>query len=100
LGLDFTSIDKENRSGKHLNLPQRRRSIMSCYFRHLRDVFEKAGIRVTPRNKKAIDEAIHKIVRVEYKHCPDAWKAIKEEMRGEPKRRDRFVAEVRKIAAV
>ena len=72
---------------------------MSCYFRHMKDVLAEAGIEVTPENKKAIDEAIHRIVRVEYKHCPDAWKAIKEEIRTDPKRRERFVAKVRKAAS-
>jgi len=71
---------------------------MSCYFRHLQDIFEEAGIAATPENKRAIDEAIHRIVGVEYKHCPEAWKAIKEEIRADPKRRDRFVAKVRKLA--
>ena len=69
---------------------------MSCYFRHMKDVFEEIGVDVTPENKKAIDAAIHKIVKVEYKQCPDAWKKIKEEIRTDPKKRDRFVAKLRK----
>ncbi len=50
---------------------------LTCYFRHLNDVFKKAGIEVTTQNKQDIDKAIHKIVGVEYKNCPSAWKEVK-----------------------
>jgi hypothetical protein len=69
---------------------------MSCYFRHMKDVFEEIGVETTPENKRTIDAAIHKIVKVEYKQCADTWKKIKEEIRTDPKKRDRFVAKVRK----
>jgi len=35
---------------------------MSCYFRHLKDIFDKAGIEVNASNKKQIDQAVHQIV--------------------------------------
>ncbi len=50
---------------------------MSCYFRHMQGMFDEAGIKVTPENRKAVDQAVHKIVDVEYKNCPATWKAIK-----------------------
>jgi hypothetical protein len=50
---------------------------MSCYFRHLKPIFDEAGIQVTPANKKQVDQAIHKIVDVAYKDCPATWKQIK-----------------------
>lgn len=50
---------------------------MTCYFRHLKGVFEKASIQVTPENKKEIDRMIHNIVNVEYKNCPDTWRQVK-----------------------
>jgi len=50
---------------------------MTCYFRHLREVFEKAGIEVTNQNKREIDRIIHGIVGVEYKSCSDAWREVK-----------------------
>jgi hypothetical protein len=53
---------------------------MTCYFRHLNDVFDKAGVTVTKENKKDIDRAIHNIVGVEYKNCPAAWKEVKKRM--------------------
>ena len=50
---------------------------MTCYFRHLKQVFEKAGIEVTSENRKELDKVIHSIVGVKYKNCPDAWKQVK-----------------------
>jgi len=50
---------------------------VTCYFRHLREVFKKAGIEVTNENKREIDRIIHGIVGVEYKSCPAAWREVK-----------------------
>lgn len=50
---------------------------MTCYFRHLKDVFEKAGVTVTKENKKDIDKTIHRIVGVGYKNCSATWKEVK-----------------------
>lgn len=50
---------------------------MSCYFRHLKDIFAAAGIEVTPQNKKQLDRAFHSIVGVEFKECPTTWKKLK-----------------------
>ncbi len=55
---------------------------MSCYFRHMEDIFSQAGIDITKDNKKDIDRAIHKIVEIDYKNCSDAWKKIKEIIKG------------------
>jgi hypothetical protein len=50
---------------------------MTCYFRHLQQIFKKAGIEVTNENKQEIDKIIHDIVAVRYKNCPSAWKEVK-----------------------
>ena len=50
---------------------------MTCYFRHLQGIFERAQIEVTGENKREIDRVIHEIVRVEYKDCPAAWREVK-----------------------
>jgi ribosomal protein L17 len=50
---------------------------MSCYFRHLGDIFAQAGIQVTKENKKELDQVLHRLVDVEYKNCSQAWRAIK-----------------------
>jgi hypothetical protein len=62
---------------------------MSCYFRHIKDILDEAGIEVTSSNKKQIDQAIHQIVGVAYKDCPATWKKLKQQIIGdEQKRRD------------
>ncbi len=50
---------------------------MTCYFRHLQEIFKKAGIEVAKENKQDIDRVIHRIVGVEYKNCPVAWREVK-----------------------
>ncbi len=50
---------------------------MTCYFRHLSAVFEKAGITVTKENKRQLDAVIHSLVAVEYKDCPATWREVK-----------------------
>ncbi len=62
---------------------------MSCYFRHIKDILDEAGIEVTPNNRKQIDQAIHQIVEVSYKACPHTWRKLKQHIIGnEQKRRD------------
>jgi len=53
---------------------------LTCYFRHLRDFFDKAGIKVTDENKRQIDRIVHGIMRVEYKNCSATWKEVKKRM--------------------
>jgi hypothetical protein len=50
---------------------------VTCYFRHLKQVFEKAGIEVTSQNRQEIDKIIHDIVGVNYKNCPATWRQVK-----------------------
>jgi hypothetical protein len=64
---------------------------MSCYLRHLRDIFNSAGIVVTPDNKKEIDRAIHRIVEVDYKMCPSAWRKLKQEILSDEQKKQEFV---------
>ncbi|NWG08947.1 MAG: hypothetical protein HXX80_01315 [Nitrososphaerales archaeon] len=51
--------------------------VLTCYFRHLKEVFEKAGIKVTVENKQEIDRLIHSIVGVGYKNCPATGREVK-----------------------
>ncbi len=53
---------------------------MKCYFRHLKEVFDKAGIEVTKENKRDLDRAIHAHMGVEYKDCPSTWRSVKESL--------------------
>jgi len=66
---------------------------MTCYFRHLRGVFQKAGIEVTKENRQDIDRAIHDIVSVKYKTCPATWKEVKKRITEDE---EAFTSELRK----
>ena len=53
---------------------------MTCYFRHLKTIFEKANITVTKENKQKIDMIIHNIVGTDYKNCSATWKEVKKHL--------------------
>ncbi len=53
---------------------------LTCYFRHLGDVFKKAGIEVTKDNKREVDRLVHGIIGIEYKNCPATWKEVKKRL--------------------
>ena len=65
---------------------------MTCYFRHIQDVFKKAGIEVTSKKKREIDRAIHGIVGVEYKNCSAAWREVKRRIAEDE---DGFISELK-----
>jgi hypothetical protein len=67
---------------------------MSCYFRHMADLFEEAGIQVTPENRKRLDQLLHELVDVKYKNCPPTWKRIKE-LRADRGMRHQLVRELK-----
>lgn len=72
---------------------------MSCYFRYLKDVLKEAGVSVTPANKKALDQAIHRLMSVTYKKCmPDCWGAVKKRI-SDPRGRKAFVTQLKRISA-
>lgn len=64
---------------------------MSCYFRHIKDVLEEAGIEITKENKKDIDRVIHELVEVKYKNCSPTWKSVKEHVKKDDKVRNAFI---------
>jgi len=68
---------------------------MSCYFRHLKNILEEAGIEVTPDNRKQVDRAIHQIVGVTYKDCPETWKRLKQQLTGEKQKRQEFIKQLK-----
>ena len=65
---------------------------MTCYFRHLGGLFTKAGIEVTPQNKKQLDRVIHELVRTNYKDCPTTWREIKKRIAADE---DAFASQLR-----
>ena len=64
---------------------------MSCYFRHMKDVLEEAGVDITPENKKEIDRIIHELVQIEYKNCSPTWKGVKEQIKIDDKTKNSFI---------
>ena len=66
---------------------------MTCYFRHLKEIFEKAGVAVTKENKRSVDQAIHNLVNVEYKNCSGAWREVKQRL---AVNEEDFVSDLRK----
>ena len=71
---------------------------MSCYFRHLKDVFAEAGVEVTPQNKKEIDQAIHRFVEVTYKDCPSTGRKLTQEVLADEGKRRALVETLRQAA--
>lgn len=69
---------------------------MSCYFRHMKDLFAEAGVEVTKENKKDVDRAVHEIAGIEYKDCPTTWRTLKAGFLGDDKRRAEFVKKLKK----
>jgi hypothetical protein len=65
---------------------------VTCYFRHLQGIFEKAGIEVTEANKREVDKVIHTIVGVKYKDCPAVWKEVKKRIAED---KESFISEMK-----
>ena len=61
---------------------------MSCYFRHMNEIFDAAGIEVTKENRKDLDRKVHEIVSVPFKDCPATGRAVKAMMADEAGRRE------------
>ena len=51
---------------------------VTCYFRHIRRLFEEIDVEVTKENKRDIDRQIHELLGVDYKDCSTTWKAVKQ----------------------
>jgi len=54
---------------------------VTCYFRHLEGIFQKAGITVTSQNRKEIDEVVQRLVGMDGKHCPEVWREVKKRVK-------------------
>ena len=53
---------------------------MTCYFRHMKDIFGELGINITAENKRDVDRKIHEMLGIEYKDCSATWKEIKKHL--------------------
>jgi len=67
---------------------------LTCYFRHLKIIFEKVGVTVTETNKREIDRVIHGIVGVEYKNCSPTWKEVKHRLADDE---DQFLTALKQV---
>lgn len=50
---------------------------MSCYTRHLGDLFAAAGIEDTKENRKRADGLIREIIAMAGEGCPVVWREVK-----------------------
>jgi hypothetical protein len=69
---------------------------LTCYFRHIKQVFTKAGIVVTGQNKREIDKAIHDIVGVKYKNGSATWREVKKKIASDE---ENFISKLKKATS-
>ena len=69
---------------------------MSCYLRHLQGLLDSSGIEVNKDNRKRVDEAVHKLLKVKYKNCSPVWKKIKENVLSDEKKKKDFIKKLKK----
>lgn len=64
----------------------------------MQDVLKEAGIKLNEDNKKKVDQAIHRVVKVKYKSCPHAWRRVKR-IREDSRARKEFIEALKKALA-
>jgi len=67
---------------------------MTCYLRHLKEIFRKAEIEVTKEKRQELDRIIHSMVEVEYKSCPKTWREVKKRIADDE---ENFVSKLREV---
>jgi len=60
---------------------------MSCYTRHLTDVFETLGVENSKDNRKMMDKSIRKVLKTD-ESCPEVWKQLKAILADEEKKKN------------
>jgi len=68
---------------------------VSCYFRHMKDILDEAGIVVTPANRKQVDQAVHQAVGVAYKDCPTTWRKVRQDITGDENKRRALIEQIK-----
>jgi hypothetical protein len=53
---------------------------LSCYLRHLDDLLKEGNIPLGKEDRKKVDQAIHRMLGMESKHCPEVWRAVRAEI--------------------
>ncbi|KPK77789.1 MAG: hypothetical protein AMJ89_01795 [candidate division Zixibacteria bacterium SM23_73] len=67
---------------------------MSCYTRHLTDVFETLDVENSKDNRKTMDKAMRKILKTD-KPCSEVWKRLKDIL-AEGKEKEDLVRKLKK----
>jgi len=67
---------------------------MTCYFRHMNDIFKKIDVEVTQDNEKEIGKKIHEYLGIDYKNCSQTWRIIKERRDETP---NKLITELKKV---
>ena len=67
---------------------------MSCYFRHLTDLFEEAGVTLTAESRPAMRARLAQLVGDTDGDCSTTWKLIKE-WKADPRRRKRLLRAIK-----
>jgi len=60
----------------------------------MKEIFEEVGVEVIKENRKDLDKIIHGILGVEYKNCPETWKAVKAHLEED---RDSFIKQLKAV---
>jgi len=60
---------------------------MTCFTRHLKDIFDELGVEPTAENKRRVQRELTKIVKPESKKCWDVWKGTKEYLSDDEKKK-------------
>ena len=72
---------------------------MSCYTRHLEELFNDIGFPFTKENKKVGDALIRKVLRMSKADCPDVWRKLKTVLADKDKKKS-LIEKLKKEIAV
>lgn len=70
---------------------------MSCYLRHLSDLFVEAGLEYSKANRKSVDRSTRAELGMESEGCPLVWKTVKA-MLHDPAGRSRLEDLIREVS--
>ena len=68
-------------------------SSLTCYFRHMKNIFEEMGVEISADTKRDVDQQIHNLLGIEYKNCSSTWKEVKSKLADN---RTAFISDLKK----
>jgi predicted Fe-Mo cluster-binding NifX family protein len=71
---------------------------MTCW-KWFNNVLNEAGIEITAKNEKRVDEAIHKYIgeQSSYGRCSADWRKAKKEIEADPKMKKELIAKLQTL---